>query len=202
MASWRPAKCLPVLRDEINKAYPNRNKAQDGIIGNAEHASRKSDHNPDSKGVVHAIDIDARGIPAGLIVAALHKLALSGDPRMVGGYLIWNGQIASHTHAWHWRDYTGADPHNLHFHFSCTYEPACDSTDPWHVVPTDTEESDMFDTPDRDKLNALETLAREQSAALRDMQKAIAEIRDKINTAPAGNAANAPASGKYTFEPT
>lgn len=141
--TWRPAKCLTVLRDEINAAWPNRNRAQDGIIGNAEHAARTSDHNPDSRGVVHAIDIDARGIPAQAVVDRLHALAVAGDKRMVGGYLIWNRRIASHTHAWVWRAYTGADPHNLHFHMSCTYEAACDSTAPWGVVPTTTEEPDM-----------------------------------------------------------
>lgn len=132
--AWRPAKCLITLRDEINAAYPNRVKAQDGIIGDEAHQARKSDHNPDSHGVVHAIDVDARGIPVDSIVNHLHGLALAGDQRLAGGYLIWNRHIASAAHGWVWRDYTGADPHNLHFHMSCTYDPACDWTAPWGIT--------------------------------------------------------------------
>ena len=198
--TWRPAKCLPVLRDEINKAYPNRTKAQDGIIGNAEHASRASDHNPDSHGVVHAIDIDARGIPAQDIVNHIHALAVAGDKRMVGGYLIFNRRIASHTHAWVWRDYTGPDPHNLHFHLSCTYEAACDSTAPWGVTGTiDQGEPDVNDRQNQ-IIENLEKRTSDIAGALGDIQKSLQQINDRLAQPAAGNTGNtASIAGNYTI---
>ena len=51
------------LRDQVNKAFPNRDKRSDGWIGDRAHQARKSDHNPDAKGFVHALDIDADLIP-------------------------------------------------------------------------------------------------------------------------------------------
>ena len=46
------------LRDQVNKRWPHRDKASDGSKGDSAHASRASDHNPDSKGLVHALDLD------------------------------------------------------------------------------------------------------------------------------------------------
>lgn len=43
---WRVAKSLLVLRDQVNKMAPNRNKASDGTIGDETHQSHNSDHNP------------------------------------------------------------------------------------------------------------------------------------------------------------
>src|ERR1044072_1775727 len=59
MSAWRAARSIEVLRNEVNAEFPGRDKASDGIIGNAEHASRQSDHNPNARGVVRAIDVDA-----------------------------------------------------------------------------------------------------------------------------------------------
>jgi hypothetical protein len=48
---------LRSIRAEADQIAPKRSKRSDGIIGDAAHASRESDHNPDARGVVHAIDI-------------------------------------------------------------------------------------------------------------------------------------------------
>jgi hypothetical protein len=53
----RIAKSLDVLRSQINKAHPNRSKVSDGWIGDTAHAARASDHNPNSGGVVTALDL-------------------------------------------------------------------------------------------------------------------------------------------------
>lgn len=115
--AWRVAKSLLILRDQINALAPNRNKAADGTIGDAAHSASKSDHNPNSAGVVTAMDIthDPRnGVDAGKIA---RKLAASRDPRIK--YIISNGEILSATVSpWQWRKYTGSNPHDRHFHVS------------------------------------------------------------------------------------
>jgi hypothetical protein len=43
---WRAAECLLKLRAQVNQIAPTRNKTNDGFIGDADHQSRNSDHNP------------------------------------------------------------------------------------------------------------------------------------------------------------
>ena len=57
-SGWKPVAGIKTLKSQIDKRWPNRDKASDGIKGDSKHAARKSDHNPDSRGYVHAIDID------------------------------------------------------------------------------------------------------------------------------------------------
>lgn len=118
---WRVASSLLHMRDQINALYPKRNKASDGTIGDAKHASRSSDHNPwvqDGKqGVVTALDItnDPKSGCTGQKLA--NALVASRDPRIK--YIIWNRQICSSTVApWTWRKYTGTNPHTAHVHIS------------------------------------------------------------------------------------
>jgi len=138
---WRAAETLLVLREQINRAFPARSKASDGIVGDAAHASRASDHNPwvidGNKGVVTAMDIthDPRsGCDANKVVAALHA---SRDKRIK--YLIWNRRIANASAiggvpAWTWRSYSGRNPHDHHFHLSVKPEKThYDDRDPWHL---------------------------------------------------------------------
>jgi hypothetical protein len=46
----RPANSLDTLLKQINARFPYRDKASDGGLGDSAHASRVSDHNPDSSG--------------------------------------------------------------------------------------------------------------------------------------------------------
>lgn len=119
--SWYVAKSLIKLRDQINTAYPSRDKSSDGTIGDAAHASRSSDHNPwvrDSKGlpVVTALDIThdpSRGVDCNRIV---QELVANKDTRIK--YIIWNKQIWNPSVSADWRKYTGSNPHTKHFHLS------------------------------------------------------------------------------------
>jgi len=134
---WVLVASLASLRDEFDALAPDRDRASDGSIGDAAHQAEPSDHNPDdTPGVVtpfsdpdsipevHAIDVDSDLRKAGWsmgravdIIAARHQAGL--DNRLQ--YIIYSRKIASRSWGWTWRDYTGADPHTGHAHFSARY---------------------------------------------------------------------------------
>lgn len=111
----RAAKSLTKLKAQINARFPYRDKASDGGIGDAAHASRKSDHNPNRLGVFHAMDFDHDPDANGLNCVTLNReLKASRDPRIK--YVIFQGRI------WY-RDgldkpYTGPNAHMGHLHLS------------------------------------------------------------------------------------
>ncbi|MER8777015.1 peptidoglycan-binding protein [Mesorhizobium sp. M0977] len=127
--AWRLARSLQTLRDQVNVLSPNRSKVSDGSIGNAEHASRSSDHNPWVKdgntGVVTAIDItddEARGVDNWALGEALRH---SMDRRIK--YIIADGRIANAKSVtkngkayepWAWSPYVGKNSHHHHVHIS------------------------------------------------------------------------------------
>ena len=121
--SWRVANSLLTLRDQLNQLFPKRSKVSDGTIGDTSHSARKSDHNPNDKGVVCAMDYtfdsdpsDGIGIDCNWLASVLVK---NRDPRIK--YIIWNRQIvSSKQNAWQWRPYKGPSPHNHHLHLSVT----------------------------------------------------------------------------------
>ena len=145
--TYRLAASLAVLRDEVNRRWPDRDKSSDGWIGDAAHATRDSDHNPwviDSNGVgvVRALDIDAGegdNHEVGLWIAA-HVCALAAAgfaPLQHGGYVISAGRIASPTSGWRWRAYTGPNGHYGHTHISVsTKQTEYDSASSWRVADT------------------------------------------------------------------
>lgn len=139
--SWRLAKSLDVLRGQINKAFPERNKASDGAIGDAAHSSRNSDHNPWVKdgamGVVTALDITHDPDSGVNIQQLADALVASRDDRIK--YIICNGKIVSGSGqgnpAWVWRNYTGANQHTRHIHISVkSNKSAYDSPAPWVIT--------------------------------------------------------------------
>lgn len=111
----RIAKSLDALRRQVDDAWPDRDKASDGWIGDAAHRKRESDHNPDADGSVDALDIThdpASGCDCGKIAEAIRG---SRDARVK--YLIFNRRIVSPP-SWGWRGYTGSNPHTTHLHVS------------------------------------------------------------------------------------
>lgn len=113
------------LRDQLNERFPKRDKRTDGWIGNAEHASRRSDHNPDKRGWVHALDIDEDfGAPGDAELFASQLLAYCGAGLDHGRVLnvVYDNRVASGTFKrtyWTWR----VDPrlgHTGHIHVSFT----------------------------------------------------------------------------------
>lgn len=140
--TWRLANSLTTLREQVDKRSPHRDRASDGTIGDTAHASRVSDHNPNSHDVVQAWDCthDPRGRSiryrcSGRWLAT--RLRRHRDGRLK--YVIWNGRMFSSYPidgypAWAWRPYTGADPHTNHVHISVQDEPRLyDNARPWKL---------------------------------------------------------------------
>lgn len=107
---YRLAPSLDRLFTEVDQTWPKRDRRTDGWLGDTSHQRRKSEHNPDGRGVVHAVDIDIDGIN----VPRLLNAAI-GHPAV--WYVIHNGKIWSRTYGWRPREYTG-NPHTGHVHIS------------------------------------------------------------------------------------
>lgn len=132
--TWRLAKSLETLRAQVNAKWPGRSKDSDGSIGDESHSARTSDHNPDSHGVVRAIDIthDPRG---GFDSYAFADLLLKQqDSRLK--YVISNHRIGSGPAGPSpgiWRRYIGVNPHDHHCHISAVADARGDSTQAWNI---------------------------------------------------------------------
>lgn len=133
--TYRRAKALDKLVEQINARYPNRDKRSDGWIGDAVHASKKSDHNPWVKitegrrtvGIVTAQDIDRELAPDKTVDEIVNALIDAKDSRIK--YIIWNSRMISSYPAhgyksWQWRPYSGSNRHTHHVHISVKETPA------------------------------------------------------------------------------
>ena len=143
MATFVVDKGLNKLLAQINAAAPGRSKASDGSIGDAAHASRDSDHNPESPPPPGNPDnqVDARDFthdPAhnADMGTVTESIRVSRDRRV--SYVIFNGRIFSSydstggRKAWQWGKYTGTDPHTGHAHVSVN-DGNHDQTQPWQI---------------------------------------------------------------------
>jgi hypothetical protein len=113
------------LRLQVDDSYPDRDKRSDGWIGNLAHSFNRSDHNPDAKGIVRAIDIDrdlsgkAKPDLMPYLADQIRVFAKRDKSKRVS-YIIFAGRIASPRMGWRWRKYSGINPHNTHLHVSFT----------------------------------------------------------------------------------
>ena len=142
--NWRVAESLLKLRKQVNAKFPDRKKDSDGTIGDEHHCPGPSDHCPHVTdggiGVVTAMDIThdpAHGLDAG---AVAETLRVGQDPRIQ--YIISNRRIANFQALggkppFAWRPYTGANPHDKHFHISVksgkTGPDGYDTTTDWTI---------------------------------------------------------------------
>jgi hypothetical protein len=111
--------CLATLRGQFNHEFPTRDTGADGWIADSAHSST-SDHQPNAQGAVRAIDIDVDLHRPGITLWQVCEM-LRGDARLE--YIIHMGKIASRSHGWTWRTYTGSsDPHTNHAHFSARHD--------------------------------------------------------------------------------
>jgi hypothetical protein len=121
------------LRLQVDDSYPDRDKSSDGWIGDTSHKARRSDHNPDAKGIVRAIDIDrdlsGKAKPDLMpYLADQIRVYAKRDKSKRISYIIFAGRIASPRMGWRWRKYSGVNPHDKHCHISFTKKGDTDSS--------------------------------------------------------------------------
>ncbi|SCF19778.1 Peptidoglycan-binding (PGRP) domain of peptidoglycan hydrolases-containing protein [Micromonospora viridifaciens] len=123
------APTLKVLRNEVDKRWPHRDRKSDGWIGDAAHQARKSDHNPDGDdGSVNALDIDKDGIDPLLVVRRCIQHPSTE-------YVIFDRTIWSRNRGFRPARYTGSNPHDKHIHVSVSHTPSReDSTLAWGIA--------------------------------------------------------------------
>ncbi len=133
-----PAPAILALLDQINAQWPARSKASDGILGDASHQQRASDHN---QGDAIDVTLDAEHGPD---LDALAE-ALILDPRT--HYVIFNKRIRNRAfEGGAWRPYSGASPHTHHLHLSI-HPDKRDDTAPWRLSAEDAAESSGEEGP-------------------------------------------------------
>lgn len=131
----KPAPACKKALTDATKHWPERNRASDGLCGDAAHAKRKSEHNPDASGFAHAFDITndtANGPDCGVLAG---QLTASGDPRVK--YIIWNSRIwfpQAGSKPQGWSKYTGPNKHTKHMHVSIKPNSTNDLR-PWPWTP-------------------------------------------------------------------
>lgn len=133
---WYLAPSLAVLRSEVDQRWPARSKASDGTIGDTAHQARTSDHNPNSRGAVDAIDVTASGVHVPTIITAVQR-------HPSAHYWIWQRQIADADDGWRPRAYTGTNPHDHHIHISIRQSATAEQDRrPWGLLtpPDEPEE--------------------------------------------------------------
>jgi hypothetical protein len=119
----RLSKAAIQLREQIDDAFPDRDRTSDGWIGDTRHGARKSDHNPDVQGWVRAIDVDrdlsGKAKPDLMpdLADQIRRACKARSEKRVS-YIIFDGAICSHILNWKWRKYTGANKHTHHMHVS------------------------------------------------------------------------------------
>lgn len=188
--AWVNIPASKSLVDEFNAAFPGRDKASDGTIGDGEHSQTSSDHNPDETGrtpyednddtnEVHARDVDDDLRKAGWSMQRVVDIILarcrSGAEKRIR-YIIYNRRIISASWGWgSWHAYDGPSPHTEHAHFSFYYGSGNgvgnpeNITSPWGFLAAVQKEeaavSTQFSTDDR---TILQTEATEGVLSYKD----------------------------------
>lgn len=129
--AWRTARSLDKLTEEVRSLHPGTTV---WTIGDQDHQSGWSDHNPNDANVVCAGDfLGDRGLNLAWFA---EKVRTSGHPAFK--YVIFNRRIASRGGSW--RAYYGSNPHETHVHVSVGVGPdgrstgPYDDTSPWGIA--------------------------------------------------------------------
>ena len=124
----RLAPSLVRARVTLDARWPDRDRTSDGWIGDAAHQARQSDHNPNARGIVDAIDVDVDGIHVPTLIAAciVHPAT---------HYVIHNRRIMDRDDRFRPMIYTGANPHDKHLHESIRQSMSAENDPtPWSLL--------------------------------------------------------------------
>jgi hypothetical protein len=143
--TYRLARSLQTLREQVNADHPHRSRKSDGWIGDTRHSARQSDHNPNAARVVCALDI-THDPPTFDSYNFAEILRSERDHRI--NYVISNGRIFSAAKRWVWRPYEGSNKHDKHVHISVHQDPArYDDPSPWSLRSTRVSQPDPEPAP-------------------------------------------------------
>lgn len=146
---WRLARAAAQLNREVKEKWPGTTI---WTVGDADHRSRPSDHNPfdhdsnaSTPGIVSAIDIVGHR-PSDNVWA--HLLATK-DPRVE--YMIHDGKWSGSDLGWKIHSYGGSNPHTNHIHVSVgrgsdsnlTRPDLYDDPSSWGIADIAAEEDEM-----------------------------------------------------------
>lgn len=120
--------CTKALKDATTR-WPKRSRISDGICGDAAHATRQSDHNPDASGFAHAFDLTHD--PINGVDGKIISRQVIHDPRMT--YVIFAGEIFK-ARTGKWEPYRGPNRHDHHVHVSIK-STATKDLSPWPWSP-------------------------------------------------------------------
>lgn len=134
MPDWYVDKGLATLIRQLKTRFPG---IVIGTIGDPDHSSRLSDHNPEADGSVDAADpMLGSSFTKADAIWLWNTLRRYKDRRIA--YIIWDHQIVSSTVSpWVVRTYEGSDPHTGHVHISVNDKHETDASE-WKL-----EEEDM-----------------------------------------------------------
>jgi hypothetical protein len=121
------ARTLRILRDDnINIKWPERPRALDGWIGDEWHQQRQSDHNPNKRDTVDAIDVDSGRtgdtpihVPTAIAAMIMHPST---------HYVIHKRRIMHREDDFLPHEYTGDNPHDKHIHDSIQQTAAAENS--------------------------------------------------------------------------
>lgn len=129
-----PAKACKQALQDATKKWPQRNRASDGIMGDAAHQKRRSDHNDGN-----AFDLthdEAHGVDCSVLSRQVIK-----DSRVT--YVIFAGEIyRRYKPQLGWVNYTGPNKHFHHMHVSIRPESR-DDVSPWPWSPKNPTEDEV-----------------------------------------------------------
>lgn len=152
---WRLARAADRLRTEVRAAFPG---VTVWTVGDADHRSRPSDHNPDdhdddasTPGIVSAIDVVGRAAA----YAVWNHVRTTRDPRVE--YAIFDGMWTGEDLGWRVVPYGGSNKHRNHCHVSVgrgtdsnlTRPDLYDDPAPWGIADLD-QPAEPDPTPEDD----------------------------------------------------